>query len=230
MEWLLNPGLAPLETQSLLSRAHMARSLSPSPRKGLGTVRHSYRPPLGEAETPIQTDAGLPWLAPAPTHTHPVGSCPGGTEAAPYHPKATLNKHWSPEPGHPPALLQECQADPSQLVASRALGTWLNCILRPPSARDLQKWSPRPGTARCQHTGSQDTGSAPATLETPDRPGGHPPPPQSRRSSGTSGPHRVTEISALGAPRIPGSRPRLEPACHGHSGSPSRRDLPSTLT
>lgn len=46
--------------------------------------------------------------------------------------------------------------------ASRALGTWLNCILRPPSAQDRQKWSPRPGTARCQHTGSRDTGSAPS--------------------------------------------------------------------
>lgn len=218
----------PGDSEPAEPRPHGEITLSVAPKR-TGDRHAQLPPPSGRSRNP-NTDAGLPWLAPAPTHTHPVGSCPGGTEAAPYHPKATLNKHWSPEPEHPPALLQECQADPSPLVASRALMTWLNCILRPPSARDLQKWSPRPGTARRQHTGSQDTGSAPATLETLVSPGGHPPPPQSRRSSGTPGPRRATEISALGAPRIPGSRPRREPACHGRPGSPSRRDLPSTLT
>ncbi|XP_031202216.1 uncharacterized protein LOC116073963 isoform X2 [Mastomys coucha] len=39
-------------------------------------------------------------------------------------------------------------------------------------------------------------------------------------SPGTPAPARVPEIPALGAPRIPGSRPRREPACHGRPGSP----------
>ncbi|MEJ1288741.1 hypothetical protein NN561_019775 [Cricetulus griseus] len=50
--------------------------------------------------------------------------------------------------------------------------------------------------------------------------GRSPTPTQSRRNSGTPVPRRVTEIPALGAPRIPGSRPRREPDCHGRPGSP----------
>lgn len=97
MGWLLKPGLAPLETQRPLSRAHTAKSPSLSPRKRMGTITHSYRPPLGEAETPIQMLVS-PCTLPAPTHTHPVRSFPGGTRASSYHPMATLNKPKSLEP------------------------------------------------------------------------------------------------------------------------------------
>lgn len=201
----------PGDSEPAEPRPHGEITLPVAPKR-TGDRQAQLPPPSGRSRNP-NTDAGLPWLAPAPTHTHPVGSCPGGTEAAPYHPKATLNKQWSPEPGHPPALLQECQADPSPLVASRALGTWLNCILRPPSARDLQKWSTRPGTARCQHTGSQDTGSAPATLETPDRPGGHPPPtpkPKELRDLRSPPRHRDLCTRSAAHPREPPpSRARL---------------------
>lgn len=100
-----------------------------------------------------------------------------------------------------------------------ALRTRLNCILSPPTARDRQKPSPSPRTALCQHTGSQDTGSALA----PQRPGtvwaATHPHPQAKGAPGPRPPPPHQDPRTQSAAH-PGSRPRRETACRGRSGSP----------
>lgn len=192
-------------------RPHGKIILLVAPKKN-GDHHAQLPPPSGRNRNP-NTNADFPVHASRP-HPHPPSSfLPGRDPGMVLSPQGDLKQTHVFGTLTSSCFTSRMQRGP--LPAHRtpcALRTRLNCILSPPTARDRQKPSPSPRTALCQHTGSQDTGSALATPETRDGLGSHPPPPPSQRSPGTPAPAaspRSPHSKRLTSREPPPSRARL---------------------